>query len=195
MPLVDKDASLLLVIDCQEGFYPPGRTDVDRSRFDAFIDRVAWITGVARALSVPTVVTEEDPGQNGPTSPRVLEQLAVDSPVHPKPIFGACDNPPILAAIIATGRGTVVIAGMETDVCVAHSALGLLECGHRVVAVRDALFSPGEAHGHGIARLTANGVELVSAKELYYDWVRTLANARAFRRSNPALADPPGFSL
>ena len=61
--------------------------------------------------------------------------------------------------------------------------------------MRDALFSPGAAHGHGIDRLLANGIELLSAKEVFYDWTRTLADARAFVRDHPELADPPGFSL
>jgi hypothetical protein len=35
----------------------------------------------------------------------------------------------------------------------------------------------------------------VSAKELFYDWVRTLAGVREFKDANPDLAHPPGFSL
>jgi hypothetical protein len=38
-------------------------------------------------------------------------------------------------------------------------------------------------------------VELVHAKGVYYEWVRTLEAARAFEASHPRLADPPGFSL
>ena len=88
-----------------------------------------------------------------------------------------------------------MLIGLETDVCVAHSALGLKDLGQRVVAVHDAVFSPGAAHANGLGRLDRAGVELVSAKELAYDWLRTLTGVREFFRDNQDLADPPGFSL
>jgi nicotinamidase-related amidase len=193
--LLRREESALLVVDTQEGFYGEGRADVDRAAFAQFVARVAWVTGLARGLGVPVVVTEEDPGTNGPTSPLVLERLPEGAPVLPKPVFAAGDNPPIAAALEATGRRTVVIAGMETDVCVAHSALSLMERGYRVAAVADALFSPAEAHLHGLERLRAAGVQALSAKELLYDWTRTLADVRALVAAHPELDRPPGFSL
>ena len=195
MSLLRRDDSLLLVIDTQEGFYGEQRLDIDRPAFARFVERVAWVAGVARALDVPVVVTEEDPGLNGPTSPRVMARLPAGATAFPKPVFAAGDDPAILAAIEATGRRTVVIAGLETDVCVSHSALSLTARGYAVAAVSDALFSPSGAHEHGLARLRAAGVQLLSAKELSYDWVRTVAGARALIAENPELAAPPGFSL
>jgi nicotinamidase-related amidase len=193
--LLRRDESVLLVIDTQEDFYGDERADVDRAALGLFVQRVAWVTGLARALAVPVVVTEEDPGTNGPTSPRVQALLPPGAPVLVKPVFAAGDNPPISAALAATGRTSVVIAGLETDVCVAHSAVSLAESGYRVTAVADALFSPGAAHGHGLARLRAEGVQLLSAKELFYDWTRALADVRALVHANPELEPPPGFSL
>jgi nicotinamidase-related amidase len=193
--LVRRDESVLLVVDTQEGFYGEQREDVDRTAFDLFVQRVAWVTGLARALAVPVVVTEEDPGTNGSTSPRVAARLPPGAPVLVKPIFAAGDNPPISAALAATGRTTVVVAGLETDVCVAHSAVSLAERGYHVAAVVDALFSPAGAHGYGLARLHAEGVQLLSAKELFYDWTRALADVRTLVRDTPELEQPPGFSL
>jgi nicotinamidase-related amidase len=193
--LIRRADSVLLVIDTQEGFYPAARSDVDRAAFALVVDRVAWLAGLAGALEVPVVVTEEDPATNGPTSPQVLERLAPHSAVLSKPVFAAADNPEIAAALERAGRTTVVLAGLETDVCVAHSALTLRERGYRVAAVTDALYSPGAAHRHGLARLRGEGVQLLSAKELFYDWARSLANVRALVRDNPELDPPPGFSL
>ena len=195
MGLIRREESLLLVIDVQEGFYPEARTDVDRKSFAQFIDRVAWVTGLADTLGVPVVVTEEEPEENGPTSPRVARRSPPGAQTFPKPVFAAGDNPPILAAIEAAGRPSIVLAGMETDVCVAHSAISLLDRGHRVVAVTDALFSPGAAHSHGLARLRETGTEMVSAKALFYDWTRTVHDVVALLRDNNELATPPGFSL
>ena len=195
MGLIRRDDSALLVVDTQEGFYGPEREDVDRPAFALAVARVAWIAGLARALDVPVVVTEEDPETNGPTSPNVLARLPASAAVLVKPVFAAADNPPIRAALDATGRHTVVTVGLETDVCVAHSAISLMERGYQVAAVSDALFSPGAAHLHGLDRLRAEGVQLLSAKELFYDWARSLADVRALVRAYPELETPPGFSL
>jgi hypothetical protein len=39
------------------------------------------------------------------------------------------------------------------------------------------------------------GIEVRHAKGVYYEWVRTLAAARALENDHPDLANPPGFDL
>ena len=195
MGLIRRDDSALLVVDTQEGFYGPEREDVDRPAFELAVARVAWIAGLARALDVPIVVTEEDPETNGPTSPSVLARLPASAAVLVKPVFAAADNPPIRAALEATGRHTVVTVGLETDVCVAHSALTLLDRGWRVVCVGDAVASPGSAHEAGLERMRTAGARVLCAKQVHYEWLRTVAAARAFRAAHPELTEPPGVLL
>lgn len=67
-------------------------------------------------------------------------------------------------AIADTRRGTSVIVGLETDVCVSHTALLLKEQGRRVVVAQDCLFSPGDSHEAGLQQLRDAGVEMLSAK-------------------------------
>ena len=189
--LLERDASVLIVIDAQPRFLEGDAA----SPVDAIVARVAWLVGVAVALDVPIVVTEEAPDRNGSTHADIAERLPVGTPVHTKPIFGLADVPAILAAVEATGRDTAVIVGMETDVCVAQSALGLLDRGHRVAVVADATYSPGTMHDHGLRRIADAGGVVVHAKGVYYEWVRTLEGALAFERAHPDLATPPGFRL
>ena len=96
---------------------------------------------------------------------------------------------------LAAGRGTVVLTGLETDVCVAQSALGLLDRGHRVVVVEDAVGSPGRAHAAGLDRMRRAGAIPVVAKQLHYEWMRTVERSRAFRAAHPDLVQPPGVVL
>ncbi len=195
MPLIDATDSLLLVVDAQTDFYPRERTDVDQRAKEAALDVVAWVCGVADALDVPVVVTEEDAATNGPTAAQIRARLPQGAQVFDKTVFGAADNSPIAEAVRVSSRRTVVLLGMETDVCVAQSALGFAALGLTAVVVRDAVFSAGAAHDHGLKRLAQEGIALISAKELYYDWVHDLASARAFEHANPELVTPPGFSL
>jgi len=194
MPLLDLADSQLVVIDLQPGFYGPD-AEVDRTAYTQAEARAAWLAGVAVALGIPVTVTEEDAERNGPTSNLVLDALPVGSEALAKAVFGLADQPDILAAVEAHGGRTVVLVGSETDVCVAQSALGLLALGFRVVVVTDATFAPGEMHQHGLQRVADAGAELLHAKGVYYEWIRTLADARAFQDAFPDLAEPPGFSL
>jgi nicotinamidase-related amidase len=185
--LLERDASVLIVVDAQPRFADGAGSDV--------LARIAWLVGVAVALGVPVVATEEDPDRNGPTADEIRARLRPDTPVLRKGIFGLADVPEIAAAVEATGRTTAVIAGMETDVCVAQSGLGLLDRGMRVAVVADGTYSPGAMHDHGLRRMAEAGAIVVHAKGVYYEWVRTLDAARAFERAHRDLADPPGFAL
>jgi nicotinamidase-related amidase len=193
--LLEQSDSMLVVVDAQPGFYAPG-SDVDGLDVTAVVERIAWLTGVATGLGIPVIVTEEDPVRNGSTAAAVLKRLPREAPApFIKPVFGLAEVPEIMGAIEGTGRGTAVIAGFETDVCVTHSALGLLDRGLRVAAVVDATGSPPTMHAHGLRRMAAAGVVLIHAKGVYYEWVRTLEAARAFQEAHPDLAQPPGFAL
>lgn len=193
MTLLDRADSLLVIVDTQPGFYAPD-AGIDRARLAEVMARVAWLAGVATALDIPVTITEEDAGRNGPTDAAVLAR-ATGAPVLAKQVFGLADQPDILAALQGERRRTVVLAGLETDVCVAQSALGLLHRGYRVAVVVDATFSPGAMHEHGLERMRDAGALLLHAKGVYYEWVRTLAEARRFEATHPDLAQPPGFSL
>jgi nicotinamidase-related amidase len=169
--LLDAGDSLLCVIDVQPEFVAKLREDERRA---SFVQRVVWVAALANALGVPTVVTEEEPDRNGATLPEIVEWLPDLTPRFVKPTFGLADVPEILGAVEATERRTAVLVGMETDVCVAHSALGLLDRDFRVVVVRDAVLAPADAHDDGIERMRAAGVTLIGAKGLFYEWVRTV---------------------
>jgi nicotinamidase-related amidase len=195
MPLIDRDDCALVIIDVQTDFYPAQRLDVDRQRFHDMVRRIAWITSVADRLGIPVVVTEEAPGTSGHTVPEIREVLPAKAVTLPKNAFAVWDNPGIAAAIEATGRTTMILVGIETDICVAHSAIQLHHAGKRVVVVDDAAYSPGQAHDRGLRRLAGRGIETLSAKELFYDWVRTIQDADAFHDTHADLTVPPGVRL
>jgi len=182
MPLLDRDDSVLVVVDAQPGFLPP--------EAEPALLRMAWLVALARPLGVPIVVTEEEPERNGRTDARVGERLPPEAPVFTKPTFGLAGSPEILEAVRATGRGTVVLVGCETDVCVAQSAIGLRESGFTVVVVEDATFSPGEMHERGLARIAGAGIARNHAKGVTYEWLRTVEEAHAVLDSG-ALPRPP----
>ena len=168
--LIDESESVLCVIDVQAGFLgklPPKVADET-------VSRIRWLVQVAVALAVPVVVTEENPDGNGPTVDAVVARLPGDTKRWPKESFALVDQPDILGGVESTQRRTAVVCGLETDVCVAQSALRLQDVGYRVVVVVDAVASPGSGQEMGLARMRDAGVTLLAAKGLVYEWLRTV---------------------
>jgi nicotinamidase-related amidase len=180
--LLDRDDSVLVVVDAQPGFLA--------AEADPAVERMTWLVAVARRLGIPVIVTEEEPERNGPTDPRVAAQLPADTQVLRKPSFGLTHTPEILEAVRATRRTIAIVVGCETDVCVAQSAIGLHDNGFASVVVEDATFSPGEMHERGLRRLANEGVARNHAKGLTYEWLRTVKDAHAVF-NDPALPPPP----
>jgi nicotinamidase-related amidase len=189
MPLVDHADSVLVVIDAQEGFFGDRLPPDESARASEALARMTWLAKVARRLGMPAVLTEEDPQRNGPTFPPIADVFPEDRAI-PKPTFGLTGTPEIVGRIESTGRNIAVLVGFETDVCVAQSAVGLKERGMRVVVVEDAVFSPGEMHARGLARMVAEGIELNHCKGLAYEWARTLDQSRAVLHA-PEIGEPP----
>jgi hypothetical protein len=183
--LLDVDDCLLAIIDVQTGFTERLTTNVAAD----LLDRVAFVATSARWMAVPTLVTVERPEDWGETHPIVTGVTGVTPPLR-KEVFGLGDDPDPVASVDAAGRETVILCGMETEVCVSHSALTLLGRGYTVGCIADAVASPDDAgHRLGLQRMREAGVVLVSAKQLHYEWTRTVARARAFRAEHPEIPD------
>jgi nicotinamidase-related amidase len=94
-----------------------------------------------------------------------------------------------------TGRKTAVLIGLETDVCVLHSAIGLLEKGYRVAVIADATGSPVPGHEMGLDRMQRAGVVVVNMKGLFYEWLRTIDAIHRFHREHPEMREESGVVL
>jgi nicotinamidase-related amidase len=171
--LIDASDSVLCVIDAQPAFVERLPEQAQRG----LVGRIAWLCALAAELRVPIVATEEEPEQNGATVQEIARRFPPGTPVFPKPVFGVAAVPEILDSLESVDRNTFVLAGLETDVCVSHSALGLIVRGHRVAVVRDAVASPGESHHHGLERMRDAGAVIVGTKGLHYEWIRDVAGA------------------
>ena len=188
--LIERTDSILLVIDFQDLFLR--KMDADRAA--GLVDRGRFVLEVALGFGIPSFVTVEAPGSNGATTPALRTLLGPDPVEHDKRVFGLCGQPDLVEALLAQPRRTAVIIGLETDVCVLHSAVGLRENGFRPVIVSDATGAPGEEHPLGLDRARALGIERVHAKGLYYEWARSLEGC-AELRAERAIAPPMGSAL
>lgn len=187
--LLTADDSLLIAIDIQPTFIKKE----NKTKQNPLLARMCWVIDVANWLHIPLVVTAEDIPNSGDLAEEIAERLPPGKIVNNKMVFGLTAQSDILNAVKLTGRKTAILIGYETDVCIAHSALGLLDLGYRVAVVTDATGSPGYAHQTGLERIRTAGGVLVSAKSLYYEWIRTVAKSIEYETSG--IRTPKGLTL
>jgi nicotinamidase-related amidase len=166
-----RERSCLVVIDVQQYFL--AKLPLDQRA--PLVSRIAWLMRVARALKIPIIATAEDMVRDGPLVPELAALLPEGQDVFDKMVFGLHDQADIRAAVAASGRNEFILVGLETDVCIAHSALGLAGAGYRVAVLEDGCGSPPPHHAAGIARLRDAGVTVTTIKGMHYEWVRDLA--------------------
>jgi nicotinamidase-related amidase len=168
--LIARDDCALLVIDVQDYFL----NKLPEAERGPLVARIGWLMRVAQVLKIPILATAEDIARDGPLVPALSALLPRGQSPFDKQVFGLYDQADIAEAVRAMDRGTLVLVGLETDVCVAHSALGLAAAGHRVAVIDDACGSPVPNHAAGLRRLRDAGVVVTNTKGIFYEWVRDL---------------------
>lgn len=157
-------SSLLAVIDVQE------RLLAAMPEADRVVARCTRLAEAARILGVPAVLTEQYPRGLGPT-PATL--AAVLPPAAAKMSF-SCRGCDCFDAAVAPEISAVLLAGLETHVCVAQTALDLLADGIGVFVAVDAVASR-HALDHEVAlrRLEGAGAVLTTSEAVLFEWCRS----------------------
>ncbi|RXK12476.1 hydrolase [Halarcobacter mediterraneus] len=118
---------------------------------------------------IPIIVNEQYKKGIGETIPS-LRELTDEYPHFEKTTFSCCGNEDGLSAIKATNRNTVILAGIETHVCVLQTAIDLLEEGLNVVLVTDCVNSRKAVDKEtAILRLTQAGVVPTTYESLLFE--------------------------
>ncbi|WOK36105.1 isochorismate family cysteine hydrolase YcaC [Sphingomonas sp. C3-2] len=169
---LDKDNAAVLLVDHQTGLLSLVR-DFDP---DKFKNNVLALGDIAEYFGLPTILTTSfETGPNGPLVPELKEQFP-DAPYIARPgQINAWDNEEFVAAVKATGKKQLIIAGVVTEVCVAFPALSALEEGYDVFVVTDASGTFNEITRNAAwSRMAEAGAQLMSwfgvACELHRDW-------------------------
>ncbi len=163
----------LLVIDVQEKLLPA------IPAAPALLLNLSFLLDAARLLAVPVLATEQYPKGLGPTCAALADKLPAERPA--KQVFSCAAVPEVTAALRAGGRSAVLLAGIESHVCVLQTGLDLLGQGFRVAVAADAVagrFAPD--HELALRRLERAGAVLTTAETAVFEWVGTAA-APAFK--------------
>jgi nicotinamidase-related amidase len=173
-PVIDPKDSVMLLIDHQSGLFQT----VNDMPFTRLRAHAAALAKMASLMEIPVITTASVPqGPNGPLIPEIHENAPHAKYVARKGEINAWDNPDFVAAVKATGRKTLIIAGTITSVCMAFPAISAVADGYKVFAVVDASGTYSKmAQEISLARVVQAGVVPMDtaavASELQKTWHR-----------------------
>lgn len=172
--LASAASSCLVVIDMQERLLPV----IDAA--DRLTQRCRFLMEAAGLLSVPVVITEQYPRGLG-TTIEPLRRVAANAVVLEKLRFSGADALQD-AGLLRPGLRQLVLAGIETHICVQQTALDLVAAGWDVILAADASGSRQEAdRSAALVRLAAAGVTVSTAESVVFEWCETAEHPN-FRR-------------
>lgn len=168
--MLDKNESLLLVIDVQERLV----ASLDK---DVVVKRVGSLAQAAKILGIPTVVTEQYPKGLGATVFAVKNNLADDAKVIEKTAFSAIREEGFLDTLKSYGKKQIVLCGIETHVCVHQTCADLISEGFDVYVVKDACASRSKYEfKQGIERMQENGAKITCVEIVLFEWLKSAKN-------------------
>lgn len=173
-PKIDPANAAMLLIDHQSGlFQTVGDMPMPELR-----QRAAALAKMASLANIPVITTASVPqGPNGPLIPEIHENAPHATYVARRGEINAWDNPDFVAAVKATGKKQLIIAGTITSVCMAFPSIAAVNDGYQVFAVIDASGTYSKmAQEITLARIMQAGVVPMDtaavASELQKTWNR-----------------------
>jgi len=154
---------LLLAVDLQPGLLaaidPAGALTRD----------CRFALAAATGLGLPVAFTEQVPAKLGATSP-ALRVVAPSAPVWAKNTFSALGDPAVRGALLAPGGPRhLLLAGIETPICVYQTAIDALRAELEVTVLTDCVGArrPADAAA-ALAALARLGCHLLPAETVFY---------------------------
>lgn len=178
--LLDPEDAIICLLDHQAGLFQTVK-DIGVAELRA---NTTMLAKLAALLEIPLITSASEPkGPNGPLMPEIHQAAPHATFVPRKGEINAWDNVLFQKTVRATGKKTLIIAGVWTSVCVAFPALDAKAQGFNVYTVHDASGDPSElASRITIARLAQAGVVPTSANavlcEFQQHWNRGADNLK-----------------
>ena len=166
--LCQADQSVLLVIDIQQRLASAMPDKV----LQAVIKHSGWLLQAAALLHIPVVRSEQYPKGLGETLDEVRQHLAHDTRLE-KTCFSCCGADGFAQTLSRSARKQLILAGMESHVCVLQTAMQLKAEGYEVVVVNDAVCSRDKHnHKNALRRMEQSGIVISNTESVLFEWLR-----------------------
>lgn len=173
--MLDPKNTILVIIDVQH------KLAAAMHDKGLLVENLVKLVKGAQVLQVPVIVTEQNPRGLGETLPEIGSLLGDFEPVS-KLAFSCCRENAFAERLEKSGRGQVLVAGIEAHVCVYQTALGLKAAGYETQVVSDCISSrTAENKAIALERLRYEGVALTGVETVLFELLGT-AEGNRFRQ-------------
>ena len=171
--LLERHSTALVMIDLQAKLLP--------AIFEAgrVVRNAQLLLRLAKLLKLPVVLTTQNAAGLGPTVPEIQSLTQAIEPID-KTSFGCFGSDDFVRALKhrAPGANTLLVAGIESHICVAQTVLGALEAGYLVHVAEDAVSSrTAENWRVGLNRMERAGAVMSSTEMMAYELLRKSGTA------------------
>ena len=138
------------------------------------LNRAQMLVQGMNELNVPVVVTEQYPQGLGNTVPELAALFTESTPVIAKTSFSCFGEAEFAAKLDIKTHPVMIIAGIESHVCVAQTALDALNAGFQVFIAADAVNSRKDSDlNTALAQLRHAGCTVASAEAILFMLLKT----------------------
>ena len=181
MSVLRPERAVIVAIDLQERLIP---AIADRQKV---VTNTVLILRLAEVLGIPVVLTTQYRKGLGETVAEVRDAAPGVTPLD-KTSFGCFLDDAFLRRLSELGsRDQLLVAGVESHICVAQTVLGAIEKSYAVHVVSDAIGSRTEANREvGLRRMERAGALVSSAEMCVYELLGR-SDTAAFKKMLPLL--------
>ena len=133
---IEREKAVLIIVDVQDVLM----RKMNQGVAENMIRNIRTLLAFAQKMAIPVLITEQYPKGLGPTVSEIKMELGSIVPIE-KVSFSCCGVKTFNEKLNQTGRKQVILTGIETHVCVLQTADDLIQTGHEVHAVADAICS------------------------------------------------------
>lgn len=179
--LLSREDSVLLIVDMQ----PKLLNLIDGHQ------KVTWnnrrLLDGAKLFDIPVMATEQYPKGLGGTEPSLAERLP-DPASKVAFSCGACGH--LFHGLADQGRQKILVAGIETHVCVQQTVLDLLTAGFLVYIAVDAVTARHKLdHDTALNRMELAGATLTTTESALFEWCEQSGSDR-FKMLSQLIQEP-----
>ena len=170
--LLTPDNCLVALIDLQPQMLF-GVANFDRQ---TVINNNLILSKAARVFGIPAVLsTVETHAFSGFMWPQIQAVFPGQEPIE-RSSMNSWDDANFVAAVEATGRKKIVLAGLWTETCVALPTIQAISDGYEVYVVEDCCGDVSQlAHDNAMKRVVQAGAKPVTALSVMLEWQRDWA--------------------
>jgi len=161
-----KERSAALIIDVQEKLYPfIFENEILTKNISKLIEGL-------KIINIPIFITEQYVKGLGPTIAPIANIIG-DHPRIEKMAFSCCDEPSLMEGIVVSGKENIIIAGIESHVCVLQTVIDLKSNGYLPVVVQDCVSSRSENDKRmAIERMRQEGATITTVESILFELLR-----------------------